>query len=52
MERSFLTSACAFSRASFEKLGLLDALFQLGQLVAAFFAFAELLLDRLQLLVQ
>ncbi len=52
IERSFLTSACAFSRASLLKLGLADALFQLVHLVAAFFAFAEFLLDRLQLLVE
>jgi hypothetical protein len=34
------------------QLGLLDRLFQLGQLVTAVLGFAELLLDRLQLLVQ
>src|SRR3546814_7341236 len=34
------------------QLGRLDALFQLGQLVAAVFALAELLLDRLELFVQ
>ena len=34
------------------QLGLADAVFQLVHLVAAFFAFAEFLLDRLQLLVQ
>src|SRR3546814_3454859 len=34
------------------QLGRLDALFQLGQLVAAVLALAELLLDRLELFVQ
>ena len=34
------------------ELGLADALFELVQLVAALFAFAQFLLDRLQLLVQ
>ena len=34
------------------ELGLADALFEFVELVAAFFAFAELLLDRLELLVQ
>jgi hypothetical protein len=34
------------------QLGLLDALFELGDLVAAVLAVAQLLLDRLHLLVQ
>ena len=52
MVRSFLSSAAAFSRAFLGELGLLDALLELGQLVAAVLGFAQLLLDRLHLLVE
>ena len=50
--RSFFSSPSAFSRASLGELGLLDLLLDLGEVVAAFLAVAELLLDRLHLLVQ
>jgi hypothetical protein len=48
MARSFLS----FVARLFRKLGLVDALVDLGELVLAVFAFAELFLNRLQLLVQ
>ena len=49
--RSFLSSCVAFSRASFESLVFLILSSSLGELVAAFLV-AELLLDRLHLLVE
>ena len=52
MLRSFLTSAVALSRASLREPGLADPLLELGDLVAAVLELAELLLDRLHLLVQ
>jgi hypothetical protein len=50
--RSFFSSASAFSLGFLGELGLGDALFQFGHLVAAFLAVAELLLDRLHLFIQ
>ena len=52
MLRSFFSSAIALSWASFGQLGLVDLVFEFGHLVAAVLAFAELLLNRLQLLVE
>ena len=47
-----MTSAMRLFARFLRQLGLADALFQLVHLVAAFFAFAEFLLDRLELLVE
>ena len=52
IERSFLSSCSAFSRGFLAELGLLDPLLDLARLVAAVLAFAEFLLDRLELLVE
>ena len=52
MVRSFFSSPLAFSRASLRKPRLLDALLQLGDLVATVLGLAKLLLDRLHLLVE
>ena len=52
MLRSFFSSATRLLARFLGELGLVDALLELGHLVAAVLAFAELLLDRLQLLVQ
>ena len=52
MLRSFFSSALGLLARFLGQLGLADALFQLVQLVAAFLAFAQLLLDRLQLFVE
>ena len=49
--RSFLSSWVAFSARLLRELGLLDLVFDLGELVLAFLV-AELLLDRLHLLVE
>ena len=50
--RSFFSSRHGLVAGFLRELGLLDALLELGELVAAVLALAELLLDRLQLLVQ
>ena len=52
MLRSFLSSFDGLLARLLGQLGLGDLLLELGQLVAAVLAFAQLLLDRLELLVQ